>query len=341
MARKNIFGADADIPKTSEASGDGGASITNLRPLANMEKPIRRSGPVGAFSQSLGSISEKAQRAADLEKRLADGQAIVELDPAMIDSSFVPDRLNGDPDDLDTLIGQIREHGQQVPILVRPHPDSDGRFQVAYGHRRLAAIKKIGGTIKAVIRSLSDEQLVISQGQENNARTDLSYIERTFFALRLERRGFGRDIIMSSIGVDKAALSRMIALAASLPDELIEAIGPAPGYGRTRWAELAALIDSGSKKSKALKLIGEPHFDALSSDERFERVFEQLRVSKPKARSELWKAGAHKAVKITETDAHLTLDFNKGAIPEFGAFVEKRLERLYAEFLEAKKELEA
>lgn len=335
MARKNIFAAEPDFG----SSGD--TPIADIRPLANFEKPLRRSGAVGAFSQSLGNMSEKAQRADDLEKRLADSQAVVELDPSIIDSSFVPDRLVGDADDLNTLVRQIREHGQQVPILVRPHPERDGRFQVAYGHRRLAAIKKIGGTVKAVIRSLSNEQLVVSQGQENNARTDLSYIERTFFALRLERRGFARDIIMSSLGVDKAALSRMIALAASLPDELIEAIGPAPGYGRTRWAELADLVENASKKSKALKVIHSDGFQALSSDERFERVFEQLRAVKPKPRTEQWKVDGSKAVKITETNDNLTLNFNKGALPDFGAFVEKNLARLYEEFVEEKKEPKA
>lgn len=337
MARKNIFAADVEAEVTPAVE----TSLAGSRPLANFERPLRRSGPVGAFSQSLGNMTEKAQRADDLERKLANSQAIVDLDPAVIDSSFVPDRLVGDPEDLNSLVAQIREHGQQVPILVRPHPESEGRYQVAYGHRRLAAIRKIGGTIKAVVRALSNEQLVISQGQENNARTDLSYIERTFFALRLERNGFARDIIMSSLGVDKAALSRMIALAASLPDELIEAIGPAPSYGRARWAELAELIDNASKKAKALKLIHAEGFLTQSSDERFEKIFSQLRITKPKARTGQWKAGGAKAVKITETDAFLTLNFDKAAVADFGSFVELNLERLYEEFLEGKKELKA
>lgn len=333
MARKNIFGMDADTPV---APSEEAAPLASVRPLANLERPLRRSGPVGAFSQSLGNMSEKAQRADDLEKKLAHSQAVLELDPAFIDSSFVPDRLEGDPDGLDVLVSQIREHGQQVPILVRPHPEVEGRYQVAYGHRRLAAVKKIGGMVRAVVRPLTDEQLVVSQGQENNARTDLSYIERTFFALRLERRGFARDIIMSSLGVDKAALSRMIALASSLPDELIEAIGPAPGFGRTRWAELAELLDNASNKSKALKLIHADGFSALASDGRFERVFDQLRAVKAKARTEQWRAGEAKAVKITETDTNLTLNFNKSVLPDFGSFVEERLARLYEEFLKTK-----
>ncbi|MGO4611618.1 ParB/RepB/Spo0J family partition protein, partial [Variovorax sp. 2RAF20] len=83
-------------------------------------------------------------------------------------------RLEIDPVQLNELVEQIREHGQQVPILVRPHPQAKGRYQVAYGHRRLAAAKKLGLSVRAVVRDLTDDQLVVSQGQENSARTNLS-----------------------------------------------------------------------------------------------------------------------------------------------------------------------
>lgn len=334
MARKNIFGIENPAQKVSEIEP---VVDTDARPLANFERPLRRSGPVGAFSQSLGNMSEKAQRAADLERQLADGQAIVELNPSLIDSSFVPDRLGIDMADLDILVGQIREHGQQVPILVRPHPETDGRYQVAYGHRRLAALKKLSGMVKAVIRPLTDEQLVVSQGQENNARTDLSFVERSFFALRLERRGFSRDIIMSSLGVDKAALSRMIALAMRMPDLLIEAIGPAPGFGRTRWAELADLLENEDTKSKALKIAETKAFQDRNSDDRFDYLYNQLRQSKAKPRVHAWKAGNLRAVKITETEDNLVLNFDKIALPQFGVFVEQRLGALHEEFLDWKK----
>ncbi|MGX5722376.1 plasmid partitioning protein RepB [Shinella zoogloeoides] len=338
MARKNIFASNTE---TVSDIGEQANLLANARPLANLEKPLRRAGAVGAFSQSLGGISERALRADDLEKKLTDSQAVIDLDPGAIDSSFVPDRLAGAPEDLEPLVAQIREHGQQVPILVRPHPDFPGRYQVAYGHRRLAAVRQIGGAVKAVIRPLTDEQLVISQGQENNARTDLSYIERTFFALRLERRGFSREVIMSSLGVDKAALSRMIALAASLPGEVIEAIGPAPSFGRARWAELAELLESAAKKSKALKLISTDEFASSNSDARFEMIYELLRNAKPKARSDFWRAADAKAVKITETDSNLTLSFNKAILPSFGGYIEERLDTLYKEFLELNKERKA
>lgn len=332
MARKNVF-ALGDVQTTGEGTTDN--PLADTRPLAGLDRPIKRTSPVGTISQSLGGISQKAQRADALEKQLAEGQSVVDLDPETIDSSFVVDRLGVSREDQQALVAQIREHGQQVPILVRPHPTADGRYQVAYGHRRLAAIREIGGTVRAVVRALSDDQLVISQGQENNARTDLSFIERSFFAAKLESRQFSRDTIMSALGVDKAALSRMIALVHRLPADVIEAIGAAPGFGRTRWADIADLMEDETKKGRALDLIQRSRFADMSSDERFQAVYDTLRDVKPKPQNSAWrtKRGV-KAVRITETDERLNLTFDKLVEPDFGAFVRSKLNDLHDEFVQ-------
>ncbi len=327
MARKNLFEVS---PETTEAEP---VRQPLGRPLLGLERPLGTASPVGAISQSLENISSRAHRADEIERKLAEGQVIVELDPHLIDGSFVLDRLGVDSDDQMSLVGQIRDHGQQVPILVRPNPQNDCRFQVAYGHRRLAAAKEIGVKVRAVVRDLTDEQLVVSQGQENNSRTDLSFIERSFFAARLEDQGFSREVIMASLGVDKAALSRMIALIKRLPPELIEAVGASPAFGRQRWAELADLLDEKGKRAKALKRVLDPDFLTTKSDARFQAVYDLLRVTRQKPHSESWKAldGA-RPVKVVKTDGKISLVFNKSVEPEFGPFVHKRLQLLYDEF---------
>ncbi len=35
-------------------------------------------------------------------------------------------------EELDSLVESIRQNGQQVPVLVRPHPERDGYYQIAY-----------------------------------------------------------------------------------------------------------------------------------------------------------------------------------------------------------------
>ncbi|MDX1041843.1 plasmid partitioning protein RepB [Sinorhizobium medicae] len=327
MARKNLIG----ISDSSAAPGDGERPAVG-RPIAGLASQ-RSNGLVGGITRSLSNITQKVERAEELERQLVEGHAIVELEPALIDSSFIIDRLGVAPEVQAMLVQQIRDHGQQVPILVRPHPTESGRYQVAYGHRRLAALREIGSRVKAVIRELSDEQLVISQGQENNARTDLSFIERALFAARLEDRGFSRDTIMSALGVDKAALSKMIAVVRRLPLDVIEAIGAAPGFGRRRWMDLADLIDTAERRSKALDFIGAAEFQALESDQRFDKLFALLsRAGKP-SKAEAWIApDRSRPVRIRDTDAEMMLAFSKKAAPGFADFVRQRLEALYLEY---------
>jgi len=214
MARKNLI----EISNANEARPDPSVSpARDSRPIAGFIPQTRSAGLVGGITKTLGSITEKVERANDLERQLAEGRTIVEIDTALIDASFVADRLDIDAAELAQLTEQIREHGQQVPILVRPHPQAKGRYQVAFGHRRLAAAKALKIKIKAVVRALTDEQLVVSQGQENNARADLSYIERALFAHRLEEKNFGGAVITAALNIDRAALAKMRAVTRQVP----------------------------------------------------------------------------------------------------------------------------
>ncbi|PCR71931.1 hypothetical protein CQA78_30120 [Klebsiella pneumoniae] len=76
------------------------------------------------------------------------------------------------------------------------------------------------------------------------------------------------------LGVDKAALSRMIALVRRVPSPLIEAIGPAPSFGRQRWAEIADMVEERAKRMRALKHVEDADFLAARSDARFQIIFD-------------------------------------------------------------------
>lgn len=330
MARKNLIGV-------SESLAEAGQEDRPLagRPVVGVNSGQRPPTPIGGITRSLSNITQKVERAQELERQLAEGQTVIELDPDLVDVSFVVDRLGVAAEIEQALLQQIRDHGQQVPILVRPHPEGSGRYQVAYGHRRLAATRALGSKVRAVVRDLSDEQLVISQGQENNARTDLSFIERSLFATRLEDREFSRDVIMSSLGLDKAALSKMIAIVRRLPVPIIEIIGAAPSIGRRRWTELADLIEEDGKHAEATAFVTRPEFLAGSSDQRFEALHSFLRTAKARNQAIPWVApdDTH-PVRIRETSSETTLSFNRKAAPGFADFVRQRLKSLYLEYQE-------
>ncbi|SCB50354.1 plasmid partitioning protein RepB [Rhizobium multihospitium] len=332
MARKISF----DLPENEERSVQdlpAPVSASKVRPLLGLDRGVKQPGALGAISQSLGDMSEKVKRADELEKRLVEGQTIVSLAPSLIDDSFVPDRMEASAADEAAFRELIREHGQNTPILVRPHPDHPDRFQVAFGHRRLRAARSLGIDVRAVVRPLSDEELVVAQGQENSGRTDLTFIERARFAARLEDRKFSRETIMAALNVDKAALSRLIAIATRVPTEVIDAIGAAPSFGRVRWQELSDLLDRDENRRRAIAHVKAPGFSDLESDKRFESLAAALRDVTSRARAETWSAsdGTH-AAKVMRSGKKVTLMFDDRIAPQFGDFVRDRLQSLYDEY---------
>jgi ParB family transcriptional regulator, chromosome partitioning protein len=333
MARKNLIGiSDASMPRYETPA-------LNERPIAGLVPQTRSSSPVGGITKTLGSITEKMERAGDLERQLAEGNAVIEIDPALIDASFVSDRMEIDSTELSALAAQIAEHGQQVPILVRPHATAKGRYQVAYGHRRLAAVKQLGIKVRAVVRMLTDEQLVVSQGQENNARADLSYIERCLFARRLEQRDFGRATIMAALNVDKQALSKMLIIMRQVSQDLVQMIGPAADVGRRRWMDLAARVENADAGALVQTLSSADDFHALPSNDRFQRVLELVTPPKNKPRTVANDTQLDELpVSIKKTATRSTFIFDSKSEPGFDAFVEQRLSALYADFKAGKKQ---
>src|SRR5215472_15309155 len=87
-------------------------------------QPRNESQPVGAFGASLSKLNERGRHAEEIEKKLAAGQTVVELDTELIDPSFVSDRMPLSDAALSDLVEAIRESTQLSPILVRPHPDA-------------------------------------------------------------------------------------------------------------------------------------------------------------------------------------------------------------------------
>lgn len=279
-----------------------------------------------------------ADRAGELEEQLRSGHAVVDLDPSTVDASFVPDRMAYSEEAHRELVQAIKAEGQIVPILVRPHTQEQGRFQVAYGHRRLRAVTELGIKVRAVVRELTDEQLVVAQGQENNARTNLSFIEKARFALQLEERGFRRDVIMQALCVDRPRVSQMVKFASSIPMEIINAIGPAPVIGRRKWEDFAALITKGNI-DKARYAIERAENSGRDSDAKFEAAYKALTTRAEVSRPELWTApDGTRLAKYTETDDKFSIVIDRKLSPRFGKFLVSRLEQLYNEFQAREKE---
>lgn len=305
-------------------------------PAAGAERnPERvRSGAVSAMGASLQEMSENAKVASRLQEQLAAGNVVIELDPDQIIDSSVSDRIAIENDPVfDELVASIAKHGQQVPILVRPASgERQDRYQIAYGRRRLRAVAKLGHKVKAIVRSLTDDELVIAQGKENLDRQDLSFVEKALFAWRLEEAGYQRDIICAALSTEKADLSRYISVARRIPEDIIRAIGPAPRAGRARWLALADRAESAGAKMR--KAIADQSFPSLASDERLQKVLAS--VAEKKARPpapQVWKdPRGRKAAQIEQSGKTTRIVFDERIVPDFASYLTSRLGELFEEF---------
>lgn len=279
----------------------------------------------GAFAEG----KARFERAEEIEKRLAEGQAIIELDTDTIDPSFVQDRM---PGDIDGLVEAIREQGQQIPILVRPHPEAPGRYQVAFGHRRLRAVSELNRPVKAVVRELTDEQLVIAQGQENNERQDLTFIEKARFASRLTEQ-FSRDVVMAALSVYKSDLSNMLSVVTRIPTDIIDAIGAAPGIGLKSWVALAELLTRESDLEQASTFLRSAQARALPSPDRFKSLVASFKPAPTKRGLPdlLTTSTGLRLAQVTKSKTKLDLSIDRREMPDFAAFVLERLPALFEE----------
>lgn len=312
MGRKNLL-KELIESSTSALGGVEGASE---------DRPRYAKGAIGAVGRSIAELKSRA---------------LADIDPELIDAGGMADRLEADDEADAALMASIRDYGQQVPVLVRPHPETPGRFQIVYGRRRVLALRALGQPVKALIRDLDDRELVIAQGQENAARRDLSFIEKANFARQLRDAGYDRKIVCDALHIDKTALSRMLSVADRLPPEVLRAIGSGPGIGRDRWLLMAdRFAASNWAADKAVAFVAE---SAGASEARFETLMKALTPPARPPRA----AAARDAPIVAENGAPLgrlrrraggvvlTLDADENAA-RFGEWLAERLTEIHRDW---------
>ena len=290
-------------------------------------KPARQrptGGAIGAVSQSIAELKARS---------------IEDIDANLIEAGGLQDRLEQNDADHAALVASIRDYGQQVPVLVRPHPDGDGRYEVVYGRRRVAALRELGQPVKAMIRDLDDHQAVLAQGQENAARRDLSFIEKVNFARQMRDAGYERKVICDALDIDKTLVSRMLSVADRTPFEVIEAIGSAPSIGRDRWTMLAGLIEaSGWEVGAMVGLANGP-----SSDKRFDGLVHALTLrtrreaeARKMKRVEPQRLATETGRKLGEarkTDKKTTLTFAAKDAAGFEVWLIENIDKIHREWM--------
>ena len=324
--------------KRRDRAASLGASFAPLEHVdLDAPAPHLKTGPVATIGDTFGRL--KAELSSAQALLVAKGERVEEIDPALIDPSFARDRMAVfDPEGADAeFVAAIRSEGQLVPALLRPNPAALDRFQPAYGRRRIAAAAFLGRKVRAVVRDLTDEQLVVAQGQENEARNGLTFIEKCRFAATLEAQGFKRKVIENALNIDQSLLSKMLFMTEAIPASAIEWIGPAPGIGRPRWRQLAELVSDPKALKKLSRMISSQfRTDVLnSSDERFSALLAALiaRPERLKNSTTDWSLPGQKKPygSIEITARRINLMFDRSANPAIADALIERVESIRRE----------
>jgi ParB family chromosome partitioning protein len=299
-------------------------------------KPARvAAGSVRAMGLELHRLTEQADEAQVLRQQIENGSIVAELDPEMLEPSFVSDRLTPiDDPQYRQLVESIRKDGQALPILVRPHPDRTGIYQIAYGHRRWHAARELAVKVRAIIQTLTDIEFVIAQGKENAERRNLSFIERALFAAKLDSNGFDRATINAALAVHTTELSRLLTVAAAIPPAIVTLIGPAPKAGRTRWIELVEYMQTKGAEQLAVQTLDTPSLKRLGTDARFEALMEALRnaSSGSEPTEVIANARGEPVVRITRSGRGLRVWVDGRFGHGFGAYLVRSLPDLIHRF---------
>lgn len=301
-------------------------------------------GMTGAAKTVVRSIEDMAENT----KKLMEGEVIVDLDPQSIDASFVADRLSDDDEEFQELLEAIKQSGQTTPILVRPSSTDAKRYMVVFGHRRLKVARELGVPVKAIVKKLDDITSAIAQGQENAARSNLSFIERAYFAQNLVASGMTKETVRSSLAIDEAMLSKMLAVVEAIPAPVIQALGASKKIGRDKWLSLRQLVLAPALSKVAVEHASSAEFQKLPEAERFDVLHDYLRrykakssAKKPKTSVVLreWNSRDRALYVVVKPKAKkVAIELSNAEAKPFTDWLTSRMDRLYDEYKGSKNE---
>lgn len=150
------------------------------------------------------------------------------IDPARVRRSKFANRVETAFLDQDfALLRTSIEHksGNTSPIVVRPIAD-DPKFdyEIASGHRRHQACLETGQPLHAIIKDMTDEELVTEMFFENHRREDPSAFEMAFFFKRLLASGIYSSLrkLAEAVDMDHAEMVRMLNIT-EIPADVLDA----------------------------------------------------------------------------------------------------------------------
>ncbi|HET8615007.1 MAG TPA: ParB/RepB/Spo0J family partition protein [Actinomycetales bacterium] len=166
--------------------------------------------------------SPSATDPADVSRETAADSALVpvpgahfaELPVGLIEPNPRQPRQVFDEEDMAELVHSIREIGVLQPVVVRPSPNHEGRYELIMGERRWRATTAAGlDSIPAIVRDTAENDLLRDALLENLHRSQLNALEEAAaYAQLLEDFGCTHDELASRIGRSRPQITNTLRL---------------------------------------------------------------------------------------------------------------------------------
>jgi ParB family transcriptional regulator, chromosome partitioning protein len=145
-------------------------------------------------------------------------------------------RRNFDPAQIEALAASIRAQGVLQPLLVRPHPERAGEYEILAGERRWRAAQAAQLTeVPVLVRDIANREALEIALVENVQRQDLNAVEEAHGYQRLITEfGHTQEEIARVTGKSRPHITNTLRLL-NLPDEvlaLVEEGKLSPGHVR-------------------------------------------------------------------------------------------------------------
>ncbi|WP_395244938.1 ParB/RepB/Spo0J family partition protein [Agromyces sp. MMS24-K17] len=198
--------------RTGLGRGIGALIPTTEDAASKATRPVDVFFPGGDRPEAAVAVVEQA---AGPETLVAvPGARLARLNPHDIVPNAQQPRTNFDADDLEELVHSVREFGVLQPIVVRPHPDEAGKYELVMGERRLRATKAAGlETIPAVVKDTANEDMLRDALLENLHRSQLNPLEEaSAYQQLLADFGITQEALAERIGRSRPQISNTIRL---------------------------------------------------------------------------------------------------------------------------------
>jgi ParB/RepB/Spo0J family partition protein len=221
-------------PKPSQLKKDrkSAPKVSSSRVMENSTPeptpPITTTEPAPAIEKRRGRPPGKSKVPVDVPTVLDDDLVVRKIPLGEIDLGDVTYRFRAVVRVAD-LVKSIRESGQQIPAVVRPHPQPDDGFkwQLVSGFRRATALTELKADfISAYVRRdlVDDQEAFRASVLENMARKTYSDIDRAYVIKRYQDSGYKSFEVAELMNLTKRQKNNLLALL-DLPAEVQTAIG--------------------------------------------------------------------------------------------------------------------